>query len=55
MFCIKDLAKSIEVLKRKKKEIVEVLFTLNGVYCSTNKIKSYQKFNVLDQSSDKVN
>jgi sRNA-binding regulator protein Hfq len=55
MFCIKDLTKSIEVLKRKKKEIVEIFFTLNGVYCSTNKIKSYQKFDVLHQRPDKSN
>jgi len=53
MFCIKHLTKSIELLKRNKKEIVQILFTLNGVYHCTNKIKSYQKCNVLHQRSDK--
>ncbi len=52
---MKDLTKSIELLKQNKKEIVEILFTLNGVYHSTNKIKSYQKFNVMHQRSDKIN
>ncbi len=38
-----------------KKEIVEILFTLNEVSCTTNKTKSYKKFNVLHQRLDKIN
>jgi len=55
MFYIKDLIKSIKLFKRNKKNLVEILFTLDMVYHSTNKIKSYQKFNVLHQRSDKIN
>jgi hypothetical protein len=40
---------------RNKKEIVEILFTLNKLWPSAKKIKSYKKFNVLHQRLDKIN